>query len=89
MSEGLVWSGAGSAGRTSGVRSPSGTLPGGGLEEEIGGRRGRGLPVGRLLLTTLRLGGPADRVLVAGVRFVPKATVGNVVAGVGDEEPDD
>ena len=61
---------------------------GGDLVEVIGGRRGRGVPVGRLLLTTLRFGGPADRVLLVGVvRLVPKATVRNVVLvplGVGD-----
>ena len=74
---------------SAGGRSPSGTLPGDGLEEETAGRRGLGVPVGRLRLTTLRLGGPPDRVLVAGVRLVPKATVGNVVAGVGNEERDD
>ena len=70
-----------------GTTSGAGTPLGGGVAEEIGGRRGRGVPVGRLLLTTLRLGGPADRVLVVGVRLEPRATVGNVVVvplGVGD-----
>ena len=74
-------------GTTSGAESPLGAGLGGGLAEGIDGRLGRGVPVGRLLLTTLRLGGPADRVLDVGGRLVPKATVGNVVVvplGVGD-----
>jgi len=76
-------------GTTSGAEAPLGAPlgGGGGLAEVIGGRRGRGVPVGRLLLTTLRLGGPANRVLDVGGRLVPKATVGNVVVvplGVGD-----
>ena len=74
-------------GTTSGAEAPLGAPLGGGLAEVIGGRLGRGVPVGRLLLTTLRLGGPADRVLVVGVRLEPRATVGNVVVvplGVGD-----
>jgi len=74
-------------GTTSGAEAPLGAPLGGGLAEVIGGRRGRGVPVGRLLLTTLRLGGPANRVLDVGGRLVPKATVGNVVVvplGVGD-----
>ena len=57
-----------------GVKSPTGrtTEPEGalfgGVAEGIGGRRGRGVPVGRLLLTTLRRGRPGERRLDVGVR---------------------
>jgi len=74
-------------GATSGAELPTEAPLGGGVAEVIGGRRGRGVPVGRLLLTTLRLGGPANRVLVVDGRLVPKATVRNVVVvplGLGD-----
>ena len=72
---------------TSSAELPTEAPLGGGVAEVIGGRRGRGVPVGRLLLTTLRLGGPANRVLVVDGRLVPKATVRNVVVvplGLGD-----
>ena len=58
-----------------GVKSPTGRTTGapegalfGGVAEGIGGRRGRGVPVGRLLLTTLRRGRPGERRLDVGVR---------------------
>ena len=68
VSKGIPLAGVKSpTGRTTGAGPPEGALFGG-VAEGIGGRRGRGVPVGRLLLTTLRRGRPGDRRLDVGVR---------------------